>query len=134
MVGDLGEAARTAVRGLACVLAALLVAGCERGEPSAVEITRRAWRAHEIVVGAGERARTCAEAGAAMQRALADHRQAFVVALALDRDPDRLATAAAYIRQHERHYRDIETRMIALSDRCGDDPTVAAAFHQMGSP
>lgn len=120
-----------AVVALAAVAA--LAAACDRA-PSAAELTDRAWRAHERVVAAGEHARTCAEAGAAMQRVFAATRQAFVDGLALGRDRAKLAQATDYIAAHERRYRDLETRMIALSDRCADEPTVVAVFRMMESP
>ena len=65
--------------------------------PTAAEITDRSWQAHVLVVTAGERAKTCAEAGAAMQQAFAAHRQAFVDAMALDRDKAKLAEATEFI-------------------------------------
>lgn len=99
-----------------------------------VEITDRSWSAHVLVVTAGERAKTCAEAGTAMQRVFSENRQAFVDAIALDRDKARLAEAADYIEANEGRYADIDTRMAALSDRCADEPTVQAAFHQMSAP
>ena len=110
--------------------------GCEGSAdaPSPAEITDRAWRAHERVISAGEDAPDCAAAGAAMQRVFAQHRQAFVDAMALDRDKRRLAAATAYLEANEQRYRTIEARMEALATRCGNDPTVAAAFHQMESP
>lgn len=117
---------------LAFLLLALL---CACGERASVEdITDRAWRAHELVVAAGERATTCKAAGAAMQRAFDKHRAAFVAAIELDRDRERLARATAYLERNERRYRDLETRMIALSERCGDEPAVAAVFERMESP
>jgi hypothetical protein len=117
-------------------LAALGLAGpaCKGGPPSPAELADRAWRAHELVVAAGEQARTCAEAGAAMQRAFAAHRQAFVDGIALGRDRAKLAQAAEFLEAHEGRYRDLETRMIALSDRCIDEPTVVAVFRMMESP
>lgn len=102
--------------------------------PSAAEITDRSWQAHVLVVTAGERAKTCAEAGAAMQQVFAAHRQAFVDAMALDGDKTKLAEATAFIEANEGRYADIDTRMAALSDRCATDPTVQAAFQQMSAP
>lgn len=102
--------------------------------PTPAELTARAWEAHGVVVAAGEQARTCAEAGAAMQAAFVAHRQAFVDAIALDRDPARLEAATAYIEANAQRYRDLETRMEALSDRCADEPAVQAAFDQMENP
>lgn len=69
-----------------------------------------------------------------MHAAFAEHRQAFVDALALDGDKERLAAATEYLEKNEERYRTIEARMEALADRCADDPTVAAAFRQMESP
>jgi hypothetical protein len=102
--------------------------------PSPAEIADRGWRAHELVVAAGEREKTCAAAGVAMQREFAAHRQAFVDALALDLDRDALRQATEYMETHQDRYRDLETRMAGLADRCAEDATVQAAFRQMESP
>lgn len=110
------------------------LAGCKDRPPSAAEIADRGWRAHEQVVTAGERAATCAEAGAAMQRVFAAHRQDFVDAIALDRDRDRLNAAIDYLEAHQDRYADLETRMTALAERCADDPGVQGAFTMMESP
>lgn len=101
---------------------------------SPAEITERAWAAHGKVIAAGEQARTCAEAGPAMQAAFVANRQAFVDAMALDRDKARLEAAAAYLEANAQRYRDLETRMEALADRCADDAAVQAAFEQMENP
>ena len=113
-----------------------LFPGCggKSDAPSPAEITDRAWRAHELVIAAGENAKSCAEAGPAMQAAFANNRQAFVAAMALDKDKQRLAAATEFIENNDERYRTLELRMEALSDRCGDDPTVAAAFRQMEAP
>lgn len=118
---------------MACAIGAALVA-CKDRAPSAAEITDRGWHAHELVVGAGEHAPTCAEAGAAMQRVFAEHRQAFVDAMALDHDRRRLSEATDYLEAHQDRYADLETRMAALSERCTDDPGVQAAFAAMEAP
>lgn len=102
--------------------------------PSPAEIADRGWRAHELVVAAGEREKSCAAAGPAMQRVIAAHRQAFVDALALDLDRDALREATEYMEAHQDRYRDLETRMAGLADRCTDDATVQGAFRQMESP
>jgi hypothetical protein len=114
-----------------------LLAACKAGTtapPSAAEIADRGWRAHELVVAAGEHAATCAEAGAAMQRVFVTHRAAFIDAIALDHDRARLAEATTYLEAHQDRYADLETRMAALSERCADAPTVNAVFAQMESP
>jgi hypothetical protein len=116
-----------------CALAALQLAAC-KGRPSPGEVADRGWRAHELVVAAGERAGTCAEAGPAMQRVLDENRQAFVDAIALDHDPSTLSEAADYMEAHQGRYADLETRMTALSERCADDPAVAAVFDTMEAP
>ena len=69
-----------------------------------------------------------------MQRVAAAHRQELVDAVALDADRDALRQATDYIAAHEDRYRDLETRMAALADRCATDDTVQAAFRQMESP
>jgi hypothetical protein len=116
------------------LLGAVGLVGCKERPPSAAEIADRGWGAHELVVAAGEHAATCAEAGAAMQRVFVAHRQEFVDAMALDRDPRRLIEATDYLEAHQDRYADLETRMTALSERCADDPTVQAAFTVMESP
>lgn len=113
-----------------------LVPACQdcSPSPSPAEIADRSWRAHELVVAAGERAATCAEAGAAMQLAFDEHRQAFVDGLALDRDRAKLEQATDYLAAHGDRYRDLETRMANLSDRCAADPAVTTVFRLMESP
>jgi hypothetical protein len=116
------------------VLCALVA--CKSGDAGSTPeaITDRAWTAHEAVVAAGEAQPTCAGAGAAMQKVFVANRQAFVDAMALDRDKARLEAATAYIEANEGRYADLETRMAALADRCATDPTVQAAFAQMSNP
>ena len=113
-------------------LAALI--GCNHAAPSAGEIADRGWRAHEIVVTAGEHAPTCPEAAAAMQRAIAEHRQDFLDAYALDQDPDRLRAATDYLEAHADRYADLEPRMEALSEKCHADAGVQLAFREMKTP
>ncbi len=112
----------------------VLAATACKDAPSPAEIADRGWRAHELVVAAGERAKTCAEAGTAMQRVFAEHRAAFLAAIAPDQDRQQLAEATAYLEQHVQRYVDLETRMEALADRCSADPAVVAVFRQMESP
>jgi hypothetical protein len=102
--------------------------------PSPGDIADRGWHAHELAIAAGEREKTCAAAGPAMQRVIAEHRQAFVDAIALDNDREQLRAATEFIEAHADRYRDLETRMEGLSERCADEPTVVAAFRQMESP
>jgi hypothetical protein len=116
------------------LLGTVWVSGCKDHAPSPAEIADRGWRAHEIVVSAGERAATCAGAGVAMQAAFTAHRQDFVAAVELDKDPAALRAATDWLAAHEERYADLETRMEALSGRCADDPTVQAAFRQMETP
>jgi hypothetical protein len=113
-----------------------LAPGCggKSDAPSPAEITERAWTAYEQVIAAGESAKTCAEAGTAMQAAFTANRQAFVDSAALDRDKQRVAKAADYVEKHDERYRSIEKRLDALEDRCGEEPTVAATFRQMEAP
>ena len=121
---------------LSAWLVAASVVGCKAHPPapSAADVADRGWQAHELVVAAGEHEPTCAAAGLAMQRVFAAHRQAFVEALALDQDPDRLREATTFLEAHEDRYHDLETRMEALSERCATEPSVLAAFRQMESP
>ena len=107
---------------------------CKDHAPSPAEVADRGWHAHELVVAAGERAATCAQAGIAMQKVFSEHRQEFVDAIALDRDRQRLAEATEFLEAHQDRYADLETRMTALADRCADDATVQAAFAQMENP
>jgi hypothetical protein len=116
------------------LLAICVACGGKADAPSPAETADRAWRAHEVVIAAGEDAKTCAEAGPAMQAAFAKHRQAFVDGMSLDSDKARLAEATDHIEKHDERYRTIEVRMEALSDRCGEEPSVAAAFRQIEAP
>jgi hypothetical protein len=117
-----------------CLLATIGGTGCKDHAATPAEIADRGWRAHELVVAAGEQAKSSAEAGVAMQRVFAQHRQTFVDAVALDQDKDRLRAATEFLEAHEDRYGDLETRMEALSERCPADVTVQAAFRQMESP
>ena len=110
------------------------VIGCKQSPPSAAQIAERGWAAHEAVVGVGEAQSTCPAAGAAMQKAFVEHRQAFVDALALDRDKARLEEATTYMEAHADRYSALETRMELLAERCPEDATVQAAFAQMANP
>ena len=116
------------------LLAICIACGGKADAPSPAAITERAWRAHELVIAAGEAAKTCAEAGPAMQAVVAQHRQAFVDSIALDADKARLAEATDYVEKHEERHHAIEARMEALAERCGQEPSVARAFLQMESP
>jgi hypothetical protein len=69
-----------------------------------------------------------------MQRVVAEHRQAFVDAVALDHDREKLSEAIDFIEAHQDRYGDLETRMAALSERCADDTAVQAAFTAMETP
>jgi hypothetical protein len=115
------------------VLLVALAACRDRGSTTA-DVVDRSWRAHELVIAAGERAPTCAAAGAAMQRVFTEHRQAFVDGLALDKDRRRLEEATDYIASHEQRYGDLDTRMQGLAERCATDETVMAVFRWMESP
>lgn len=117
-----------------CFVGAAGLVACKDRPPSAAEIADRGWGAHELVVTAGEHAATCAAAGPAMQRVFTAQRQAFVEAMALDRDKQRLIEATDYLEAHQDRYADLETRMAALSERCADDPGVQAAFAAMEAP
>lgn len=121
-------------RWLVISVAAVAATGCKNSSGSAADIAERAWDAHSAVIGFGEAARTCAEAGAAMQKEIAARREVFVAAVALDNDRQKLAEATAWLEAHEDRYKDLETRMAALSDRCADDGTVQAAFEAMSNP
>jgi hypothetical protein len=103
---------------------------------TAEQLADRSWHAHSIVIAAGERADTCAAAGTAMQHAFAAHRQDFVDGITLDDDAARRAEATAFMSsdRNRQRYRDLETRMIALADRCADEPTVRAVFETMEQP
>jgi len=115
------------------LLGSLGLPACKDQAPSPAEICDRAWTAHEQVVTAGEHAPSCNEAGLAMQRVFAEHRQAFVEGLALERGA-MPAEATAYLEAHQDRYADLETRMEALSERCAEDPGAQAVFRQMESP
>ncbi len=117
-------------------LLCLALAACKDKprEATPEEITERAWAAHDLVVAAGEGQSTCPAAGAAMQKVFVANRQAFVDAIALDRDKARLEQATAYMEAHQDRYADLAERMEKLQDRCVQDATVQAAFAQMDNP
>jgi hypothetical protein len=116
------------------LLGSMGLPACKDHAPSPAEIADRGWAAHELVVTAGEHAASCAQAGIEMQRVFVAHRQAFVDAMALDRDKQQLAEATEFLEAHQERYADLETRMTALADRCAEDSAVQAAFAQMESP
>jgi hypothetical protein len=116
------------------LLAALLLSACKDHAPSPADIADRGWHAHEIVIAAGEHAKTCAEAGPAMQQLFVVNRQAFVDAVALDNDKSRLQEATDFIAEHGDRYDGLELRMEALASRCADDAAVQAVFRQMEAP
>lgn len=120
---------------LTTTLGLATLAGCaDEPRPAAVETADRGWRAHGLVVAVGERAPTCAAAGPAMYGAFVALRPVFVAAIELDRDREALAAATAYLEAHADRYRDLETRMAALADRCAEDPGVSEVFRRLESP
>jgi len=123
------------VRRLALLLAPLLAVGaCRDHGSTTADVVDQSWRAHELVIAAGEHEPTCAAAGAAMQKVFAANRQAFVDGLALDKDRKRLEEATDYIAAREQRYGDLDTRMQGLAERCAADETVMAVFRWMESP
>ncbi|MGE0548397.1 MAG: hypothetical protein AB7R00_15130 [Kofleriaceae bacterium] len=124
----------TVPRGSAVLGAVVVGLACNACDPTPSELADRGWRAHAAVIGAGERAATCADAGAAMLRTFDARRQAFIDAIELEHDRERMTEAAPYLEANRQRYADLATRMIALSDRCADEPTVVAAFRQMETP
>jgi hypothetical protein len=108
----------------------LLAVACDRA-PSPAEIVDRSWRAHELVIAAGEHASTCRTAAAAMRAVFALTRDAFAEARLLEGDAARFAEATSYLQQHGTRYAALDTRMAALADRCGDHPAVMAVFRDM---
>jgi hypothetical protein len=118
------------------LVALAAIAACKPAPPppSPAEVVDRGWHAHELVVAAGERAQTCADAGVAMRAVFAANRPAFVDAIALDQDRDRLRIATEWLETHGQRYADLEPRMEALSERCGSDAVVQGVFRDMESP
>jgi hypothetical protein len=106
---------------------------CKDQAPSPAEICDRAWTAHELVIAAGEQQPRCADAGAAMLRVYAEHREAFAAGVALERGA-MPSEVRAYIEAHEDRYADLATRMEGLSERCADDPGVQEVFRRMENP
>lgn len=64
----------------------------------------------------------------------AANRQAFVDAVALDQDRDRLRIATELLETHGQRYADLEPRMDARAERCGHDAAVQAVFQAMNAP
>lgn len=116
------------------LLALVLALGACGHTPAPSEVAERGWAAHARVIAAGEAAPTCALAGRAMRAAFTADRDAFVAAVALDRDKRKLAAAADYIATHGDRYRDLEARMDALATRCASEPAVTAVLDAMNDP
>lgn len=114
------------------VLLTLTLVAC--GSPSPAQIAERGWAATERVIAAGERAPTCALAGTAMRPLAEAHREDFIAAADLTSNRDRLAAAADYMTARQDLYRDLETRMTALSERCEGDTVVERVFAFMEDP
>lgn len=114
------------------VVVLLCVLGC--GSPSPAQIAERGWAATDRVIAAGERTPTCALAGAAMRPLAEAHRADFIAAADLSSDRGRLAAASEYMTARRDLYRDLETRMTALSERCEGDALVERVFAFMEDP
>ena len=116
------------------LLGSVWLSSCKDHAPSPAEIADRGWHAHELVIAAGEAAKTCAEAGSAMQKVFNAHHDEFLAAFDLDQDKARLQEATDFLEKHQDRYGDLETRMEALTDRCANDAAVQAVFHRMAAP
>lgn len=116
------------------LLGCVWLSSCKDHAPSPAEIADRGWHAHELVIAAGEAAKSCPDAATAMQKIFSEHREDFAAAFELDQDKARLQQATDFLEAHQDRYGDLETRMEALSDRCANDAAVQAVFHQMAAP
>jgi hypothetical protein len=116
------------------LLGSVWLSGCKDHASSPAEIADRGWHAHDLVITAGESAKSCAEAAVAMQSVFAAHKAEFAEAFELDHDKARLQEATDFLEAHQDRYGDLETRMEALADRCANDTAVQAVFHQMATP
>jgi hypothetical protein len=116
------------------LLGSVWLSGCKDHASSPAEIADHGWHAHDLVITAGEAAKSCAEAAVAMQKVYTEHQADFAAAFELDRDKARLQEATDFLEAHQDRYGDLETRMEALSDRCANDAAVQAVFHQMAAP
>lgn len=115
------------------LLTILLACGSSRA-PTPGEIVERGWDAHEAVIAAGERAATCADAGAAMQRELRDRRPALLAAVAIDRDADQLEKLADFLEAHQDRLDELARRTDAVRARCAEDAGVATALRDLAVP
>jgi hypothetical protein len=116
------------------LLGSLWLSSCKDHAPSPAEIADRGWHAHDLVITAGENAKSCAEAAVAMQRVYAEHKDELVAAYDLERDKARLQEATEFLEAHQDRYGDLDTRLEALQDRCSKDANVQAVFQQMATP
>jgi hypothetical protein len=117
------------------LLLVMMLAACGSGHaPTAGEIVERGWDAHEAVIAAGERAATCADAGAAMQRELRDRRPALAAAIAFDRDPAQLAKLVDFLESHQDRLDELARRTDAVRTRCPDDAGVVTALRDLAVP
>ncbi len=117
------------------LLFAMCLLGCGSSHaPTPGDVVERGWDAHEAVIAAGERAATCADAGAAMQRELRDRRPALAAAVALDRDPDQLAKLVDFLEAHQDRLDELARRTDAVRARCPDDAGVVTALRDLAVP
>ncbi len=135
-----GERARRDLRVIRTLALAvgfgLAFASCQTApaQDRAIAVAERGWKAHELVLVAGEQATSCPAAGTAMQQALAEHRAELAAAVAIDQDRDQLRAATAYIEAHPEHFPDLDDRLDALRTRCARDPAVQAVLREMSAP
>lgn len=116
------------------LLGSVWLSSCKDHAPSPAEIADRGWHAHELVIAAGEAAKSCPEAAVAMQKVFDAHHDEFAAAFDLDQDKTQLQEATDFLEAHQARYGNLETRMEALSDRCANDTAVQAVFHRMATP
>lgn len=120
-------------------LLGLALCSCQRDRaPSsadpAIAIAKRDWAAQDQILAAGEHAADCPAAGAAMQAALAAHRNDLVAGAATTRDPAKVKRITDYITAHPDEFPDQEERWDQLLARCPRDPAIHAVNAEIQLP
>jgi hypothetical protein len=124
-------------------LGTVLVTSCQRDHaPSStdpapepvIDTAKRDWAAQDLILAAGEHAVDCPAAGAAMQAALAAHRNELVAAAATTRDPAKVRLVTDYMTAHPDEFPDQEDRWDKLLARCPRNPTIHAVNAEIQLP
>jgi len=108
-----------------------LILGCHRDSDSIIEVARRDWHVHELVLVAGEQAADCPAAGLAMQALIKQYQPELTAAIATT-TPENIKAVTSFIEVHPMEFPDFDDRWDALRDHCPHDAAVQQAFRDLG--